>query len=51
MRFKALSTIQQTVMRELKAIREGVFSQAFDSLYELDKCCAEAGRDYIERWY
>jgi hypothetical protein len=34
MRFKAVSLIQQTVMRELKAIREEVFTWAFDSLYE-----------------
>jgi hypothetical protein len=33
MRFKAVSLIQQTVMRELKAIQEEVFSRALDSLY------------------
>jgi hypothetical protein len=34
MRFETVSSIQQTVTRELKAIREEAFSQAFDSLYE-----------------
>jgi hypothetical protein len=48
MRFKAVSSIQQTVMRELKAIREEVFSRAFDSFYELCKHSAESGRDYTE---
>jgi predicted CopG family antitoxin len=33
-RFKAVSSIQQTVMRELKAIKEEAFSQAIDLLYE-----------------
>jgi hypothetical protein len=31
-RFEAVSLTQQTVMRELKAIREEAFSRAFDSL-------------------
>jgi hypothetical protein len=47
-RFEAVSSIQQTVMRELKAIREEAFSRAFDSLYEGCKLYAEAGGDYIE---
>jgi hypothetical protein len=47
-RFEAVSSIQQTVMRELKAIEEEAFSRAFNSLYERRKACAEAGRDYIE---
>jgi hypothetical protein len=33
-RFEDVSSIQQTVMRELKAIMEEAFSWAFDSLYE-----------------
>jgi hypothetical protein len=33
-RFEAVPSIQQTVTRELKAIREDVFSRASDSLYE-----------------
>jgi hypothetical protein len=41
-RFEAVSPIQQTVTRELKAIREEAFSQALDSLYEPRKRCAEA---------
>jgi hypothetical protein len=32
MRFEAVSSIQQTVTRELKTIREEEFSQAFQSL-------------------
>jgi hypothetical protein len=48
MRFKAVSLIQQTVTRELKTIWEEAFSQAFDSLYEQCKRCAEVGGDYIE---
>jgi hypothetical protein len=48
MGFEAVSLIQETVMRELKAIREEVFSRAFDLLYELCKYCAEVGGDYIE---
>jgi transposase-like protein len=33
-RFEAISSIQQTVTRELKAIWEEAFSRAFDSLYD-----------------
>jgi hypothetical protein len=47
-RFEAVSSIQQTVTRELKAIWEEAFSRAFDSLYEKCKSCVEAGGDYIE---
>jgi transposase len=47
-RFEAVSSIQQTVTRELKAIGEEAFSRAFDSLYERCKYCEEAGGDYIE---
>jgi hypothetical protein len=32
-RFEAVATIQQTVTRELKAIRQEAFSRAFDLLY------------------
>jgi hypothetical protein len=48
MRFEVVSLIQQTVTRELKAIREEVFSEALDSLYERCKCSTEAGMDYSE---
>jgi hypothetical protein len=48
MRFEAISSIQQTAMRELKAIWEEVFSQAFNSLFERCKRCAEVGGDYTE---
>jgi transposase len=47
-RFEAVSSIQQTVARELKAVREEEFSLAFDSLYERYKLYDEAGGDYIE---
>jgi hypothetical protein len=47
-RFEAVSSIQQTVMRELKAIQEDAFSQEFDLLYERCKHCTEAGGDCIE---
>jgi hypothetical protein len=47
-RFEAVSSMQQTVTRELKDILEESFSRAFDSLYERCKLCAEAGGDYIE---
>jgi hypothetical protein len=47
-RFEAVSSVQQTVTRELKAIREEAFSRALDSLYERCKLCAEAGGDYTE---
>jgi hypothetical protein len=47
-RFETVSLIHQTVMRELKVIWEEAFFQAFDSLYEQCKCCAEVGGDYIE---
>jgi hypothetical protein len=43
MRFEAVSLIQQTVMRELKAIMEEAFSLAFNLLYERCKRCAEVG--------
>jgi hypothetical protein len=48
MRFEVVSLIQQTVTRELKAIREEAFSRAFDSLYEQCKHCTEMGKDYVE---
>jgi hypothetical protein len=47
-RFEAVSSIQQTVTRELKAIREKAFSLAVDSLYQRRKR-AQAGGDNIER--
>jgi cation transport regulator ChaB len=47
-RFQADSSIQQTVTRELKAIREEAFSRALNSLYEQYKRCAEASGDDIE---
>jgi hypothetical protein len=50
-RFKTVSSIKQTVMRELKAISEEAFSQAFDSLYELCKHCSKEGGDDTECWY
>jgi hypothetical protein len=40
--------IQQTVTREVKAIRQEAFTRAFDSLYEGRKRCEDAGGDYIE---
>jgi hypothetical protein len=47
-RLEAVSLIQTTVTKELKAIGEQAFSRAFDSLYERCKRCAEAGGHYIE---
>jgi hypothetical protein len=47
-RFEAISSIQQTVTRELWAMQEEAFSLASDSLYERRKRCAEAGRNYTE---
>jgi hypothetical protein len=49
-KFKAVSSIQQTVTRELKAVREEACSRAFDSLYERCPRCAEGGGAYIEQW-
>jgi hypothetical protein len=43
----AVSSIQQTVTRELKATREEAFSQSFDSLCERCKRFAEAGVDVL----
>jgi hypothetical protein len=40
-RLEAVSSIQQTVTRELKAIWEEAFSRALDSLYERCKRRAE----------
>jgi hypothetical protein len=51
MKFEVVSSIQQTVTRELKAIREEAFSRAFVSLYERRKRCAEVGGDCINGWY
>jgi hypothetical protein len=48
MRFVAVSSIQQTVTRELKAMREEAFSTEFDLLCEQCKHCVELGGDYIE---
>jgi hypothetical protein len=50
-RFQAVSSIQQTVARGLKAVREEAFPRAFDSLYEWCERYAEAGGDYIEWRY
>jgi hypothetical protein len=47
-RFEAVSSIQHTVTRQLKTVRDEAFSRAFDSLYERCQRCAEAGGDYIE---
>jgi transposase len=47
-RFEAVSSIQQTVPRKLKAIREEAFSWAFNSLYKRYECCVEVGGDCIE---
>jgi hypothetical protein len=47
-RFDAVSSIQQTVTRELKTMRKEAFSPSFESLYERCKR-AEVGGDYIER--
>jgi hypothetical protein len=46
--FEAISSIQQTVTRELKVIREEAFSRVFDSLYERYKRCAGAGGDNMK---
>jgi hypothetical protein len=50
-RFEAVFSIQQTLMRELKAIWEKVFSWAIGLLYEQCKCCADMVWDNIEEWY
>jgi hypothetical protein len=50
-RFEAVLLIQQTVTRELKTIQEEEFSQAFDSLHERCKLCAEVSGDYSERQF
>jgi hypothetical protein len=47
-RFEAVSSIQQTVTRELKVMREEAVSRTLDLLYERCKRCAEADGDYIE---
>jgi hypothetical protein len=47
-RFEAVSSIPETVTRELKAIQEETLSRAFDSLYERSKRCAEMGGGFIE---
>jgi hypothetical protein len=46
-RFEAVSSIQQTVMRELKTAWEWAFSQAFNSLYGRYRHCDEVGWYYI----
>jgi hypothetical protein len=47
-RIKAVSSIEQTVPRKLKAIWDRAFSLALDLLYERCKRCAEVGGDCIE---
>jgi hypothetical protein len=47
-RFKTVSSIQQTMTGELKAIREEAFSGAFDTLHERCKRCAESGGNCTE---
>jgi hypothetical protein len=46
-RFEALSSVQQTVTKELEEKVDEAFSRAFDSLYERCKR-AEVGENYIE---
>ena len=46
--FEDISTIQQNVTRELKAVPETMFQQAFQRLYERSKICVERGGDYVE---
>jgi hypothetical protein len=48
MKFEAVSSVQQSMIRELKMIRQEAFSQALESLYERYKSCAEADGDCIE---
>jgi hypothetical protein len=48
-RFEAVSSIQRTVMSELKVTRKEAFSRAFNSLYERCKHCAEVGGECTER--
>jgi hypothetical protein len=48
MRFETVSSIQGTVTKEVKAIREEAFCRSFDLLYERCKRCPEADGDYIE---
>jgi hypothetical protein len=45
---EAVSSIQPTVSRELKAIREEAFSRALDLLYERCKGYEEAGSDCVQ---
>jgi hypothetical protein len=47
-RFEAVTSIQRTVTRELKALREEAFSRAFNPFYEQSKRYVGAGEDYIE---
>jgi hypothetical protein len=47
-RFEAVSSIQQTVTRELKEMQEEVFSLVFNSFYEQCEHCAKAGGKLIE---
>jgi hypothetical protein len=51
MGYEAVSSIQQAVTRELNTIPEEGCSQAFDSLHERYKRCAEEGGGYIQRWW
>jgi hypothetical protein len=47
-RFEAVPSIQQTMTRELRAVRDEAFSGTLGSLYEGGKCCAEADGDDTE---
>jgi hypothetical protein len=46
-KFEAVSSIQQIVTRELKAIWEEAFSRSFYSLYKRCKFCVEAGFNMV----
>jgi hypothetical protein len=50
-RFEAVPSIQHTVTRELKAIREETFSRAFDSLYERCKRTGTILSDGINKYF
>jgi hypothetical protein len=45
MGLEAIPSMQQTVTRELQAIREEAFSRAFNSLRQGNKRCGQVGRD------
>jgi hypothetical protein len=49
-RFEAVSSLQQTVTKGHKAIREKTFSRAFDSFIRAGTIFSDGNNKYVKSW-